>query len=82
LQSWPILKVVLKEPANLPRHARCLCLWPTGRRTLAARVATGTLVTVPAPCRLIKRGKFGISVWAAVLLDKYLRGSRGDPARC
>jgi len=49
---------------------------------LAARVATGTLVTVPAPCRLIKRGKFGISVWAAVLLDKYLRGSRGDPARC
>ena len=32
------------------------------------------IVTAPAPCRLIERGKFGVSVWAAVLLDKYLYG--------
>ena len=32
------------------------------------------IVSAPAPCRLIERGKFGISVWAGVLLDKYLYG--------
>ena len=32
------------------------------------------IVSAPAPCRLIERGKFGVSVWAAVLLDKYLYG--------
>ena len=32
------------------------------------------IVTAPAPCRLIERGKFGVSVWATVLLDKYLYG--------
>lgn len=32
------------------------------------------IVSAPAPCRLIERGKFGLSVWAAVLLDKYLYG--------
>ena len=32
------------------------------------------IVSVPAPNRLIERGKFGVSVWAAVLLDKYLYG--------
>jgi transposase len=26
----------------------------------------------PAPPRLIERGKFGISVWVSVLLDKFL----------
>ena len=32
------------------------------------------IVSAPAPCRLIERGKFGLSVWTAVLLDKYLYG--------
>ena len=32
------------------------------------------IVSAPAPCRLIERGKYGVSVWAAVLLDKYLYG--------
>ena len=32
------------------------------------------IVSAPAPYRLIERGKFGVSVWAAVLLDKYLYG--------
>jgi transposase len=32
------------------------------------------IVTAPTPPRLIKRGKFGISVWASVLLDKFLYG--------
>jgi transposase len=32
------------------------------------------VVAAPAPARLIERGKFGISVWASVLLDKFLYG--------
>ena len=32
------------------------------------------IVAAPAPARLIERGKFGISVWASVLLDKFLYG--------
>lgn len=32
------------------------------------------IVAAPAPPRLIERGKYGISVWASVLLDKFLYG--------
>jgi transposase len=32
------------------------------------------IVTAPAPGRLIERGKFGVSVWISVLLDKFLYG--------
>ena len=32
------------------------------------------IVAAPAPARLIERGKFGVSVWASVLLDKFLYG--------
>ena len=32
------------------------------------------IVAAPAPPRLIDRGKFGISVWVTVLLDKFLYG--------
>ena len=32
------------------------------------------IVTAPPPARLIERGKFGISVWITVLLDKFLYG--------
>jgi len=32
------------------------------------------IVAAPAPPRLIERGKFGISVWVKVLLDKFLYG--------
>ena len=32
------------------------------------------IVTAPAPARLISRGKFGLSVWASVLLDKFKYG--------
>lgn len=32
------------------------------------------IVTAPSPLRLIERGKFGVSVWASVLLDKFLYG--------
>jgi transposase len=32
------------------------------------------IVCAPAPARLIKRGKFGVSVWTSVLLDKFLYG--------
>ena len=34
----------------------------------------GGIVCAPAPARLINRGKFGISVWTSVLLDKFLYG--------
>ena len=32
------------------------------------------IVTAPPPPRLIERGKYGMSVWASVLLDKFLYG--------
>ena len=32
------------------------------------------IITAPAPERLINRGKFGISVWTSVLLDKFAYG--------
>jgi len=32
------------------------------------------IVAAPAPPRLIERGKFGVSVWVSVLLDKFLYG--------
>lgn len=32
------------------------------------------IVTAPSPARLINRGKFGISVWISVLLDKFAYG--------
>lgn len=32
------------------------------------------VVTAPSPARLINRGKFGISVWSSVLLDKFAYG--------
>ena len=32
------------------------------------------IVAAPAPPRLIERGKFGVSVWTHVLLDKFLYG--------
>ncbi len=32
------------------------------------------IVSAPAPARLIERGKFGVSVWTTVLLDKFLYG--------
>jgi transposase len=32
------------------------------------------IVAAPAPSRLIERGKFGVSVWTSVLLDKFVYG--------
>jgi transposase len=32
------------------------------------------IVCAPPPARLIERGKFGVSVWTSVLLDKFLYG--------
>ena len=47
------------------------------RRRYRCSCGCGTLpgiVTAPPPPELIERGKFGISVWVKVLLDKYLYG--------
>ena len=46
---------------------------PRYRRTCDCRQVPGIL-TAPPPARLIARGKFGISVWVSVLLDKFLYG--------
>ena len=43
------------------------------RRTCHCAAVAG-IVTAAAPARLIARGKFGISVWVTVLLDKFLYG--------
>jgi transposase len=32
------------------------------------------IVAAPTPARLIERGKFGVSIWTSVLLDKFLYG--------
>ena len=40
------------------------------------------IVTAPAPPRLIERGKFGLSVWVSVLLDKYLYGRPSNRLLC
>ena len=32
------------------------------------------IVTAPAPAKLMERGKYGVSVWVTVLLDKFLYG--------
>lgn len=36
------------------------------------------ILTAAPPARLINRGKFGISVWTSILLDKYLYGRPSD----
>lgn len=36
--------------------------------------AVAGIVTAPPPPRLIERGKFGISVWVSVVLDKFMYG--------
>lgn len=43
------------------------------RRTCQCPGVAGIL-TAPTPSRLIARGKFGVSVWVQVLLDKFLYG--------
>jgi transposase len=43
------------------------------RRTCQCPGVAG-IITAPTPSRLIARGKFGISVWVQVLLDKFLYG--------
>ena len=43
--------------------------WPTCQCGCVSGV-----ITTPSPARLIERGKFGISVWTSVLLDKFAYG--------
>jgi transposase len=43
------------------------------RRSCSCSCVPG-IVTAPPPPRLIERGKFGMSVWVSVLLDKFLYG--------
>ena len=43
---------------------------------------TAGIVSAPPPARLIERGKFGISVWTHVLLDKFAYGRPGHRLVC
>jgi transposase len=43
-------------------------------RRLCQCAGVAGILTAPAPSRLIARGKFGVSVWVQVLLDKFLYG--------
>ena len=43
-------------------------------RPVCACACLPGIVTAPRPVQLIERGKFGVSVWTLVLLDKFLYG--------
>ena len=66
IEDSEVLEIEVKAYRRVIRRQRyrpsCQCVCMPG------------IVTAPAPCRLIERGKFGVSVWATVLLDKYLYG--------
>jgi transposase len=61
-----VLEVEVRAYRRLIRRRRY-------RRTCACQDVPG-IVTAPPPARLIERGKFGVSVWVSVLLDKFLYG--------
>jgi transposase len=61
-----VLEVEVRAYRRLIRRRRY-------RRTCQCEEVAG-IVTAPPPARLIARGKFGISVWVSVLLDKFLYG--------
>ncbi len=61
-----VLEIEVQAYRRVIRRRRyrpdCGCGWVPG------------IVTAPPPARLIARGKFGLSVWTSVLLDKFLYG--------
>jgi transposase len=61
-----VLEIDVKAYRRVIRRQRYRCTCPC--RVLPS------IVTAPPPPRLIERGKFGISVWVTVLLDKFLYG--------
>jgi transposase len=61
-----VLEVEVRAYRRLIRRQRY-------RRTCRCEDVAG-VVTAPPPARLIPRGKFGVSVWVSVLLDKFLYG--------
>lgn len=61
-----VLEVEVRAYRRLIRRRRY-------RRTCHCEEVAG-IVTAAAPGRLIARGKFGVSVWVSVLLDKFLYG--------
>lgn len=61
-----VLEIAVKAYRRVIHRRRYL---PTCRCAILAGITTA-----PPPARLINRGKFGISVWTSVLLDKFLYG--------
>jgi transposase len=65
-QDLQVLEIEVKAYRRVIRRQRY-------RPTCGCGCVPG-IVTAPAPARLIDRGKYGISVWTTVLLDKFLYG--------
>ncbi len=61
-----VIEIEVKAHRRLIRRARYRCTCGCG--------AVPGIVTAPAPPQLIAGGKFGVSVWVTVLLDKFLYG--------
>lgn len=68
-EDCEVLEVEVQAYRRLIRRRRY-------RRTCHCEEVAG-IVTAAPPARLIARGKFGISVWVNVLLDKFLYGRPG-----
>ena len=65
-QDREVLEIEVKAYRRVIRRQRYKCVCHCG--------CLPGIVTAPAPANLMARGKFGISVWSTVLLDKFLYG--------
>lgn len=65
-QDSEVLEIEVKAYRRVIRRQRYKCVCQCG--------CLPGIVTAPAPANLIARGKFGVSVWSTVLLDKFLYG--------
>lgn len=65
-QDSEVLEIEVKAYRRVIRRQRYKCVCQCG--------CLPGIVTAPAPANLIERGKFGVSIWSTVLLDKFLYG--------
>lgn len=65
-QDSEVLEIEVQAYRRVIRRQRYKCVCQCG--------CLPGIVTAPAPANLMARGKFGVSVWSTVLLDKFLYG--------
>lgn len=65
-QDSEVLEIEVQAYRRVIRRQRYKCVCHCG--------CLPGIVTAPAPANLMARGKFGVSVWSTVLLDKFLYG--------